>query len=220
MIDDDVKLAEILSEYLRQFGYHLQGASHPDRGISMIKKMQPELVILDVMLPDKDGFTVCREVRATSQIPIIMLSARGEVTDRIVGLEMGADDYLAKPFEPRELLARIQSILRRKQAAYNDSTITAGPILLNLDKRSVKHHGDELELTTAEFEVLALLVQNPGRVFSREQIIDALKGSDWASFDRSVDVLISRLRQKLQDSAKKPKYLKTIWGTGYKFIGA
>ena len=221
MIDDDVKLTEILSEYLRQFGYQLQGASHPDRGIAMISKMKPELVILDVMLPDKDGFTVCREVRAMSQIPIIMLSARGEVTDRIVGLEMGADDYLPKPFEPRELLARIQSILRRKQSNNtNGVLVKAGDLVLDIDKRSVKLNAAELELTTAEFEVLALLVQNPDRVFSREQISDALKGSEWASFDRSVDVLISRLRQKLKDSAKKPKYLKTIWGTGYKFIGA
>lgn len=219
MIDDDIKLTELLSEYLRQFGFYLQAASHPDRGIAMVKKMKPELVILDVMLPDKDGFTVCRELRAASQVPIIMLSARGEVTDRIVGLEMGADDYLAKPFEPRELQARIQSILRRNKASYERSSIEVGSLLLDLNKRSVTHSGQELDLTTAEFEVLALLVQNPGRVFSRDQIIDALKGSDWASFDRSVDVLISRLRHKLQDSAKKPKFLKTIWGTGYKFIG-
>ncbi|MFK7827403.1 MAG: response regulator transcription factor [Oligoflexales bacterium] len=219
MIDDDVKLTEILAEYLRQFGYLVQGASHPERGIAMINKIRPELVILDVMLPDKDGFTVCRELRATSQIPIIMLSARGEVTDRIVGLEMGADDYLAKPFEPRELLARIQSILRRKQANYSNSMTKIGELVLDMDKRSVKLQGEDLELTTAEFEVLALLMQNPERVFNRDQISDALKGSDWVSFDRSVDVLISRLRQKLKDSAKKPKYLKTIWGTGYKFIG-
>ncbi len=172
------------------------------------------------MLPEMDGFAVCRKVRESSRIPIIMLTARGDVMDRIVGLEIGADDYVPKPFEPRELVARIQAVLRRGSAA-NDSgeTLRAGALEVSADTRSARHQGKDLGLTAAEFELLWLLVRNRGRVLSRDRIMDETRGIDWAAFDRSIDVLVSRLRQKLGDNAKRPAMIRTIRGTGYVFIG-
>src|SRR5262245_32057071 len=170
------------------------------------------------MLPDMDGFAVCRTVRETSGIPIVMLTARGEVTDRIVGLELGADDYLPKPFEPRELVARIQAVLRRGVAAANE-VVKAGPLEVNWTTRSARLDNRELDLTSAEFEPLGLLVRNRGRVLSRDRIMDETRGVDWDAYDSSIDVLVSRLRQKLGDDARRPRFIRTIRGSGYRFIG-
>lgn len=219
IIDDDEKLNTLLSEYLSGFNFEVITALTPGDGLKNFQSETPDIIILDVMLPGKNGFEVCKEIRKESSIPIIMLTARGDVTDRIVGLELGADDYLPKPFEPRELAARIQTILRRINEVKADSKIKFDNLLIDLDKQTLFMDEKYIELTTMEFEMLKLFVKNPGRVFSRERLMELLRGIDWETYDRSVDVLISRLRQKLNDNPKQPRYIKTIWGSGYKFIG-
>lgn len=220
IVDDDEKLLNLLTKYFRNFGFDSETASHPQIALMKLEKNDYELVVLDVMLPDMDGFEIVKNIRKTSQIPIIMLTARGDVTDRIVGLELGADDYLAKPFEPRELVVRIQSILRRsKSSSETSKMVLMGPLKIDLVKRNVFLNNSILDFSTAEFEILKLFIENPGRTFNRDEIMDRLKGNDWNAFDRSIDVLVSRLRQKLNDDPKKPNYIKTIWGTGYRFIG-
>lgn len=223
IIDDDAELVELVREYMSSHGWVVQSADTPKRGIQMLREKLPRLVILDVMLPEKDGFEVCREIRRFSEVPIIMLTARGELTDRIVGLEVGADDYLSKPFAARELLARIQTILRRQSrlvmAEEETPPLRFNKIKIDLYGRSVHNEEQLVDLTTAEFDVLALLAQHPGKVFSREQIMDEVKGVDWQAFNRTIDVLISRIRTKLGDNSKRPRYIKTIWGAGYVFVG-
>ena len=219
IIDDDLKMIELLKDYLVQFGITLLSANRPSDGLKLVEEKNPRLVILDVMLPDKNGFEVCKDIRKISNVPVIMLTARGDVTDRIVGLELGADDYLAKPFDARELLARIQSVLRRtEETAKASKQLSFGDLEIHLAKRSAALKGQDLNLSTMEFDALLLLAQNAGQVLSRDQIMDRLRGIDWEAFNRSVDVLISRLRQKLHDDPKNPRYLKTVWGTGYLFI--
>jgi DNA-binding response OmpR family regulator len=219
IIDDDEKLNNLLSEYLTKFNFKVVTSYSADDGIRKLKAEQPELLILDIMLPGKDGFEACKEIRKESSIPIIMLTARGEVTDRIVGLELGADDYLPKPFEPRELVARIQSLFRRIEAKDYSGVLKIGNFVVDFNKQIVLMGNSPVDLTTAEFTIFSILLKNSGRVLTRDKIMDALKGMDWDVYDRSIDVLISRLRQKLNDDPKKPKYIKTIWGSGYKFIG-
>jgi DNA-binding response OmpR family regulator len=175
-------------------------------------------------MPDKTGFEVCKEIRDTSSTPIIILSARGDLNDRLVGLELGADDYIPKPYEPRELLARIQSVLRRTDNQFQNQQLVnkifkSQDLVVDLVKATVALSGDVLDLTTMEFEMLCLFMQNPGVTLSREQVVDKLRGIEWDSIDRTIDVLISRLRSKLKDDVKNPKFLKTIWGSGYRFIG-
>jgi two-component system phosphate regulon response regulator OmpR len=218
LIDDDERLNALLTEYLTRFGFSVRTATHPDVGLRSLKADTPDLVVLDVMLPGTDGLTLCRKIRESSRVPIIMLTARGDVTDRIVGLEMGADDYLPKPFEPRELVARMQAVLRRGHAE-NDETSRSGPIEVNWTTRSVSLDGRPLVLTTAEFELLGLLVRSRGRVLSRDRIMEALRGVDWEAYDRSIDVLVSRLRQKLGDDARRATFIQTVRGVGYSFTG-
>jgi DNA-binding response OmpR family regulator len=218
IIDDDERLNTLLTEYLDRFGFSVQTASHPDAGLRVLKADPPDLLILDVMLPETDGFAVCRQIRETSRIPIVMLTARGDVTDRVVGLELGADDYLPKPFEPRELVARIQAVLRRSRNDCSDA-VRIGTLDMNWAKRSARLEGRPLALTTAEFELLGFLVRNRGRVVSRERIIEGTRGIDWDAYDRSIDVLVSRLRQKLGDDPKQPSFIRTVRGVGYSFIG-
>jgi two-component system phosphate regulon response regulator OmpR len=219
VIDDDERLNALLTRYMDRFGFSVCSSTDPRSGLRMLKSDPPEIVILDVMLPEMDGFAVCRKVRETSRVPIIMLTARGEVMDRILGLELGADDYLAKPFEPRELVARVQAILRRGVAADNEERLRVGNLDVDWATRSARLGGRDLGVTTAEFELLALLVRNSGRVLSREHILDGTRGIDWEAYDRSIDVLISRLRQKLGDDAKRPAFIRTVRGAGYIFIG-
>lgn len=219
VIDDDEKLNSLLKEYLSQFAFHVTTVTHPENGLKRVKCYPPDIIILDIMLPEMDGFEVCRQIRKISRVPIIMLTARDEMADRIVGLEMGADDYLPKPFEPRELIARIQAILRRGQAPEKNGQTQSGEITIDYDQRSVKLRGKVLDLTTAEFSLLSLFIKNPGKVLTRDHIMEDIRGLDWDVYDRSVDVLVSRLRQKLGETPKHPAYIKTIWGTGYKYIG-
>jgi DNA-binding response OmpR family regulator len=219
IIDDDKKLAELLSEFLTKYEFEPRVAGTPELGMAMLRKASPDVVILDVMLPGKSGLEVCKEIRRESTVPIIMLTARGDVTDRIIGLEIGADDYMPKPFEPRELVARIQALLRR-QTERPRARIAIGGLVVDPGTRSATLAGAPLDLSTSEFDALNLLAANPGRTFSRDQMIERLKGENWATDHRAVDVLISRLRQKLGDDPKDPKYIKTVWGTGYMFAAS
>ncbi len=219
VIDDDERLNALLTKYLSQFGFSVCAVSHPEAGLSALKTNPTDIVVLDVMLPDMDGFTVCRRIREHSRVPIIMLTARGEVTDRILGLEMGADDYLPKPFEPRELVARIQAVLRRGIQVDAEDSVQIGALKVSWGTRSAYLNGNDLELTTAEFELLALLVRNRGRVLTRDRIMDAIRGIDWEAYDRSIDVLVSRLRQKLGDDARHSTMIRTVRRAGYSFIG-
>lgn len=220
LIDDDEKLGELLHNYFKRFDLELIAATHPAEGLEKLRSEHPDLVILDVMLPDQDGFEVCRAIRRFSKVPIVMLTARGEVTDRIVGLEIGADDYLPKPFEPRELVARIQNVLRRSAAAGDsEGPLRYRGLVIDRDKRTAELEGKPLDLTTMEFRLLSLLAANPGRVYSRDDILNELRGIDAQLFSRSVDILVSRLRHKLNDTAKQPRFIKTVWGSGYTFVG-
>ena len=219
VIDDDEKLNSLLKEYLSKFGFEVFSATHPKEGLKIFRQMVPDLVVLDVMMPDMDGFEVCREIRKESDIPVIMLTARGELTDKVVGLELGADDYIPKPFEPRELVARIQVILRRINASPKSGKLAIGNLELFPEKYLAKIDGKQLDLSTLEFTLLELFVKNKGKVLSRDQLMDNLHGMDWQVFDRSIDVLVSRLRQKLNEDPKNPEYIKTVRGIGYQFIG-
>lgn len=217
IIDDDVKLVALLTDYLARYGFSVVSASCAPDGKKLLTRHDPSLLILDVMLPGQDGLSFCKELRATSSLPVLLLTARGEVMDRIVGLELGADDYLPKPFEPRELVARIQAILRRGKSE-------AGRVLrfegFEIDRaaHTVRLDGALLELSTMEFDILILLATHPGEALDRDRIMNELKGADWMAFDRSIDVAVSRLRQKLGDDPKRPRFLKTVWGKGYAFI--
>jgi DNA-binding response OmpR family regulator len=218
VIDDDEKLNALLGEYLGRFNFAVRAAAHPDQGLRALKADPPDIVVLDVMLPDMDGFAVCRKVRESSRVPIIMLTARADVADRIVGLELGADDYLSKPFEPRELMARMQAVLRRGVNVGPEERIRAGALEVNWTTSAVRLNGRLLSLTPAEFALLGLFVRQRGRALSRDRIMDATHGIDLEAYDRSVDVLVSRLRQKLGDDPKQPRFIRTIRGIGYQFI--
>jgi DNA-binding response OmpR family regulator len=218
VIDDDEKLGRLLRDYLARYEFTVTCHTHPQAGIKALKKDNYDLIILDVMLPDMDGFEVCRTIRRDHTIPIIMLTARGEVTDRIVGLELGADDYLPKPFEPRELVARIQTILRRSRQDDKQESRRFGDLFIHFNRHQVSLNDQPVELTSAEFEILQMFCRRPGITFSRSQILDQLWRLDWDSESRSVDVLISRLRQKLGDDPKTPRYIRTVWGSGYMFV--
>jgi DNA-binding response OmpR family regulator len=219
IIDDDEKLNALLTEFFDGFGFQTDSATDPEAGLQALKRLRPDLVVLDVMLPGMNGFEVCKRIRQTSNVPIIMLTARGDVTDRIVGLELGADDYLPKPFEPRELVARIQTVLRRGRPAEDKNILTFGELIIDTTARSASLAETPLALTTNEFDALMLLVGKPGKVFSRDEILNTLRGMDCEAYNRSVDITMSRLRQKLQDDPKAPRFIKTVWGSGYVFIG-
>ncbi len=220
VIDDDTKLCELLKTYLLQFDMSVMAASDAVEGLSLLNKLKPDLVILDVMLPGRDGFDICRGIRRQLPTPVIMLTARGELTDRVVGLEIGADDYLSKPFEPRELVARIQSVLRRTNAPVTPAAVLrCDGLAVNTQKRAAVLKGKELDLTTTEFEILSLFLLHAGTVLSRDRILDHLRGIQCEAFNRSVDIAVSRLRKKLGDSAERPKFLKTVRGSGYLFVG-
>ncbi len=216
LIDDDEGLAEPLRQYFSKFDLELVNALHPTAGMKMLAAADIDLVILDVMLPDQDGFEVCKQIRRTSDIPIVMLTARGDVMDRVVGLEIGADDYLPKPFEPRELVARVQNVLKRVGARYHpDVLLRYGELEIDIEQQQVSIENRPINLTTMEYRLLALLARSPGQNFSRDDILNALKGVETEIYSRSVDILVSRLRHKL----KPLDFIKTVWGSGYTFIG-
>lgn len=214
IIDDDEKLAEPLRVYLQRFDFLLESEIQPLEALDRLQREAFDLVILDIMLPQIDGFETCRRIRKISDIPIIMLTARGEVMDRVVGLEMGADDYLPKPFEPRELVARIQNILKRSSESGAKRVYRTGDLTIDIGRKLVERNGQPVEITAQEFELLALLIQHQDRVFSRDDIMQALKGIDADIYSRAIDVLVSRLRQKLQRS----ELIRTVRGAGYQFV--
>lgn len=217
VIDDDPKLASLLVEYLGGRGLLVEQASNGQEGLDKRKTGSFDLVILDVMMPGMDGFETLKELRKESQIPVIMLTARTEDFDRIVGLELGADDYINKPFNPRELLARINAILRRTQKTQptEDSAIVVGNVRMEVTKRKVFVQDQDVELTATEFDILRVLLSNAGRVIARERLMELARGQEFAAFDRSIDVHISNLRKKLGDSSKQSQIIKTIRGVGY-----
>ncbi|MGA2403833.1 MAG: response regulator transcription factor [Syntrophobacteraceae bacterium] len=219
IIDDDRKLNKLLKDYLSPFGFEVLAAANPDEGLRYLKTHAPELIILDIMLPHINGFELCKFIRQDHTVPIIMLTARGEVTDRVVGLELGADDYLAKPFEPRELVARIQAVLRRSADMPMPQVRSFGRLSIDSSRRTALLDEQPLSLTTNEFAALTLLARNAGRVLNRDRILQELRGIDSEAFNRTVDITISRLRQKLGDDPQNPSFIKTVWGTGYVFVG-
>lgn len=218
LIDDDAHLGPPLAAYLRRFDFTLEAALTPSAGFARLAAGGIDAVILDVMLPEMDGFAVCRQIRQRSDLPVLMLTARGELSDRVVGLELGADDYLPKPFEPRELAARLQTILRRARPAASvavaldtTSQLQFDGLLIDLDRRSVQRQGQPVELTGTEFELLLLLARAPQRVFSRDEILNHLRGREADLYTRAVDLLVSRLRRKLEPLA----CIKTLRNAGY-----
>jgi DNA-binding response OmpR family regulator len=217
MIEDDEALAEMVAEYLGEAGYQVTSRGEAMSGMELIRQNEFDVLILDVMLPDLDGFEVCRKVRADSDLPILMLTARGDETDRIVGLELGADDYLPKPFNPRELLARLKAILRRRGAAPGARTLRFGNLEIDREARIVRVDGRERSLTSYQFDLLAALANKAGRVMSRERLMDSVKGEPLEAFDRSIDVHISRIRSAIEDNPKHPRRILTIRGAGYVF---
>lgn len=220
MIDDDASLNDLLAEYFDRFGHALATATTAAAGRSLLLRDRPDLLILDVMLPDADGMELCRSIRAESDVPIIMLTARGDLPDRVLGLEFGADDYISKPFEPRELVARVERLMRRTRETRARRLSAAGELVLETETRRVTLAGTAIELTSLEFELLRLLMESRGRVLSRELLLRKLRGIEADIYDRSVDMLISRLRRKLEDDSRSPRYIKTIWRAGYQFVGS
>lgn len=225
LVDDDAKLRRLLKEFLEGFGFtlstHSDGAAVPEK----IRAESPDLVILDIMLPKKDGLEVLREIRSEFSLPVIMLTARGEDTDRIVGLELGADDYLPKPFNPRELLARIKAVMRRygdrdEPSATEDreTRLSAGGLTLDLAGHTLAWEDNEIQLSSTEYKLMETFMSNPNTVLSRDQLMNAARGKDFMAFDRSIDVHVSKLRAKLSPYFKAQEKIKTVWGEGYMFI--
>ncbi len=223
IVDDDEALCDLLCQYLDKQGFAVDSV---ENGVAMdlyLKKSNPDLIILDQMMPGEDGLSIAKRLTNTLDIPIIMLSACGEDIDRILGLEMGADDYLAKPFNPRELLARIRSVLRRHHPEKNKdrkgtSTYTFGPHTLDTISQTLKQNGSKISLTQSEYSLLKLFLENPNKVLSRDTLLENLKGYECLPFDRSIDVRIARLRHKIEIDTTDPKYIQTVWGQGYKFL--
>jgi two-component system phosphate regulon response regulator OmpR len=225
LVDDDEKLRKLLKEYLEGYEFHVFTLADGEAVLNSIRKESPEIVILDIMLPKKDGLEVLKEIRAVSRVPVIMLTAKGEEADRVVGLELGADDYLPKPFSPRELLARIKAVLRRLEPALKPTTdgdeglrVEAGNLVLDKARQTLLMEGKEVPLSSTEYRVLKVLMENPNRVLSRDQIMTLARGKDFMAFDRSIDVHISKLRAKLEADPRSPQRIKTIWGSGYMFV--
>jgi two-component system phosphate regulon response regulator OmpR len=229
IIDDDDKLCALLTEYLEGYGFRVRTLPSGDGAVEAVGRDTPSLVILDVMMPGRNGLDVLRDIRAGSKVPVIMLTAKGEDTDRIVGLELGADDYMPKPFNPRELLARIKAVLRRAEVAgtaggapspaQRATLIDAGGLALNVSRHVLLVDGDELELSATEFRLLRALMENPDTALTRDELMSLAWGRDFSAYDRSIDVHVSKLRSLLRPYAGHDKRIRTVWGTGYMFVG-
>ena len=218
IIEDDARLAAMVSDYLGESGFRAAVHDTAAEGLAALKRAPFDALVLDVMLPDLDGFEVLRRVRAGSDIPILMLTARGEATDRVVGLELGADDYLPKPFNPRELLARLRAILRRRKRAGGPAAVLRfGRLEIDRGARTARIDGEERPLTSYQFELLVALAEHSGRVLSREHLMDLVRGESLEAFDRSIDVHVSRIRSAIEDDPKKPRRIITVRGAGYVF---
>jgi len=224
IVDDDPALLELLERYLGEQGFAVAGVADGDAMDRYLAESPVDLIILDLMLPGEDGLSIAKRLRASGTTPILMLSARGDDVDRIVGLEVGADDYLAKPFNPRELLARLRAILRRRQPEPLDATAgepakihSFGGFRLDTASRTLTRGGEPVALTSGEYALLQIFVENPNRVLSRDTLVDRLAGYERSPFDRSIDVRVTRLRRKIEVDASAPVFIQTVWGEGYRF---
>ena len=218
IVEDEVKIARLVRDYLRQAGFDVVEATDGPSGLAMARSEKPDMIVLDLGLPGMDGLDVTRQLRASSSVPIIMLTARTEESDRIVGLELGADDYVDKPFSPKELVARIRAVMRRADATLGGGeTVTAGDLSIDIPKRRVIVGNDVVELTTTEFDLLVTLVRQPGRIYTRAQLLDAMHGVSFESYERSIDAHIKNLRRKIEPDPKRPTRILTVYGVGYKY---
>lgn len=225
IVDDDARLRELLSRYLMEQGFTVKGVGDAPAMDRALHREHYDLIVLDLMLPGEDGLTICRRLRAAENtVPIVMLTAKGDEVDRIIGLEMGADDYLPKPFNPRELVARVHAVLRRQPTTLpgaptlDDEVVRFGSIVVNLGTRSLTRDGEDVTLTTGEFSLLKVLLQHPRQPLSRDKLMELARGREYGVFDRAIDVQISRLRKLVEDDPSKPRYLQTVWGFGYVFV--
>ncbi|MGI5836340.1 MAG: response regulator [Chloroflexota bacterium] len=219
VVDDEVKIARVVRAYLEREGFRVVEAYDGKEALEVARREKPDLVVLDLMLPEISGWDVCRALRQESSVPILMLTARDDDTDKIVGLELGADDYMTKPFNPKELVARVRAIFRRvgPQRATGE-VIVFGDLRMDLEKREVLVNGHQVHLTPTEFDLLKVMAQHPGRVFSRAQLLDLVAGASFEGYDRAVDSHIKNLRQKIEKDPRKPHYVQTVFGVGYKFV--
>lgn len=217
-MEDEPKILKLARDYLVRGGYRVIEAQDGNVALEVARRERPDLVVLDLNLPGRDGLDVCRELRRESNVPIIMLTARVEETDRLIGLELGADDYISKPFSPRELVARTRAVLRRLQGGANQmGMVRAGELEIDLNGHKVVRNGAQVDLTRIEFNLLSLMAQHPGQVFSRAELLDRLHGATYDGFDRSVDAHIKNIRRKLEPDPTEPDYVLTVYGVGYKF---
>jgi two-component system response regulator RstA len=214
LVEDDHRLATLTREYLERHGLVVTLAADGTRGLELALRQRFDVVLLDIMLPGLDGLEVCRRLREHSDVPVLMITARGEEADRVLGLEIGADDYVPKPFSPRELLARVRATVRRSRG----QGVVVGPLVVDPGTRRATLSGAELDLTGYEFDLLLALCERAGRVLSREQLMELARGSAEEAFDRSIDVHVSRLRQKLGDDPRRPRFIRTVRGVGYQFL--
>ena len=219
IVDDEKNIVELIKFHLKKENYRVLEAYKGKEALEIFQKEKPDLIILDIMLPDMGGFEICKTIRKESKVPIIMLTAKGEEIDKILGFELGADDYITKPFSPRELIARIKAVLKRARGAKTDvNQIQLGPFRINVNSREIYKNNVLLELKPKEFDLLKLFITNPGRVFTRQYLLEQIWGYDYLGDTRTVDVHIRRLRQKIEDKDKKYNYIKTVHGVGYKFV--
>ncbi len=217
VVDDEKKIVDIVKAYLERERYHVLVAYDGEDALDMAREQQPDLLVLDLMLPGISGWDVCRILRKESDIPIIMLTARDEVTDKIVGLELGADDYVTKPFEPKELVSRVKSVLRRSQGSATYSTILkVGELSIDIEKRLARIDGEAVELTSTEFDLLKIMAQHPGRVYSRMKLLDEAQGDSYEGYERTIDSHIKNLRKKIEVDPNHPNRIITVYGVGYK----
>ena len=220
IVDDDPGIVKVVRAYLEQAGYDVLAAYDGKKAMQIARHDRPDVVILDLMLPEMDGWDVCRALRKESDVPIIMLTARVEESDKLVGLELGADDYVTKPFSPRELVARVRSVLRRAQGLPSKpERISQGDITIDLSRHAVDVRGESVDLTPTEFDLLATLMEDPGRAFTRSQLLELVQGYAYEGYERTIDVHIKNLRQKVEADPRSPRYVKTVYGIGYKFEG-
>jgi len=218
IVEDELDIAQILKDYLVMEGYRVTLLDRGDRVIPFIKKENPSMILLDIMIPYIDGKTICRELRKFSDIPVIMITARVDVVDRIIGFELGADDYICKPFSPREVVARVNSVLRRTLKEISNEILSAGLVQLNKTSRITTINGNELNLTPSEFEILSVLMQSPNRVFTRTQLIEKVQGYSFDGYERTIDFHIKNLRKKISVHVSGKKIIQSAYGYGYKFV--
>jgi two-component system alkaline phosphatase synthesis response regulator PhoP len=218
IIDDDVKLVKLLQTYFEKEGYIAYAANNGLDALQIVRLQKPDIMVLDLMLPGLDGLDVCRRIRKENDIPIIMLTARDEESDRLVGLEIGADDYVTKPFSPKEVVARAKTILRRvNKDIVRSELIKAGTLVIDLERHEVTHNGQLVEVTPTEFKIIELLTANAGKVYSRLQIVEQTQGYSFEGYERTIDAHIKNLRRKIEINPKEPQYIQTVYGVGYKF---